>query len=502
LEKIFPNPIGEDVHHKYLDNYGNNDRDPHPPGETDVGDDPYGFIVLDGDEDALQGAFQQNYIFTHVNDGTNIPIQKRETLTRDDPNVLDWVFEHEETFHLIYCRPGKEDECSKIFLGGAADTIISLPRHIGSGPYARVVSMEAVDTAHLSAFHRRKRSVQSHNSTVYNLTIDYRFELIKREDSRVNIRIDYTNLVPYWDDLTGKESDAGTTNSKRAVPRHEKRWWGGYTDWLRKLTTVRASDQGKLPMSIHKNMLLYSKRASCDRNNVKMEAALDVTLDAYFDMNARWAYYAQGSIVPLNIDAIYAYFELEPVASAVLEVQGTAEIQYTSDRLKIIDTLSYPGLAIKGIAAIGPTLDMYGQMEAFARIAGTLTAGAKVTFPRYEMYFPQAPEAEEYQVWSEPRASDEERITGPQMEPILAASVNAYAHFDFHLTPEANLGIRVNSPVGSGGPLMDAQIIGYVNNTLRFQVEGHAKGSLDTPPSASYDIYIKYLYNFGEFPAC
>jgi hypothetical protein len=337
---------------------------------------------------------------------------------------------------------------------------------------------------------------------VYNLTIDYRFELIKREDSRVNIRIDYTNLVPYWDDLTGKESDAGTTNSKRAVPRHEKRWWGGYTDWLRKLTTVRASDQGKLPMSIHKNMLLYSKRASCDRNNVKMEAALDVTLDAYFDMNARWAYYAQGSIVPLNIDAIYAYFELEPVASAVLEVQGTAEIQYTSDRLKIIDTLSYPGLAIKGIAAIGPTLDMYGQMEAFARIAGTLTAGAKVTFPRYEMYFPQAPEAEEYQVWSEPRASDEERITGPQMEPILAASVNAYAHFDFHLTPEANLGIRVNSPVGSGGPLMDAQIIGYVNNTLRFQVEGHAKGSLDTPPSASYDIYIKYLYNFGEFPAC
>ncbi|KAL4863052.1 hypothetical protein BDV12DRAFT_178007 [Aspergillus spectabilis] len=53
-------------------------------------------------------------------------------------------------------------------------------------------------------------------------------------------------------------------------------------------------------------MLLYSKRASGDRGNVKLEAALDVTLDAYFDNNARWAYYTQGSIVPLNIDAITA----------------------------------------------------------------------------------------------------------------------------------------------------------------------------------------------------
>jgi hypothetical protein len=110
--------------------------------------------------------------------------------------------------------------------------------------------------------------------------------------------------------MTGEESDEGPTNSKRELQRHEKRWWGPFTAWLRKLTTVRASDQGKLPLSIHKRMLLYSKRANCPRNNIMLKAGLEVTLDTKLDMNARWAYYAQGTIVPLAIDTIYAYFEL------------------------------------------------------------------------------------------------------------------------------------------------------------------------------------------------
>jgi hypothetical protein len=40
---------------------------------------------------------------------------------------------------------------------------------------------------------------------------------------------------------------------------------------------------------------------------------------------------------------------MEPVAEAVLEIAGNAEMEYRmKERIKIIDTLSYPGLAIKG----------------------------------------------------------------------------------------------------------------------------------------------------------
>jgi hypothetical protein len=55
------------------------------------------------------------------------------------------------------------------------------------------------------------------------------------------------------------------------------------------------------------------------------------------------------------------------------------------------------------------------------------------------MYFLQIPEAEEYQFFSRPNPADENRITGPEMRPILDASVQATATFDFHITPEVNL---------------------------------------------------------------
>lgn len=303
LKKIFPDPKGADVAYQYKDNYGNNNKDPHGPDEDDVGDDPYGFIVLDGDQEALQSKFASNFVFVHEDDGTGKPLKKRTTLTREDPDILTWTFEHEESSHFVYCRPNREDLCDKVFHGSAKDTIISIPRHIGSGPFARVISMEPVPDSLLTDHHLRKRASEKHSSTVYELKFDYDFAAIKREDSTVNIRIDYTNLVPYWDEMTGEESSKGT--SKRSL---DKRWWGSYVDWLKKLNTVRASDEGKLPMSIHKKMTLYRKRASCARGNTRVKAGLDVILDSKIDMNARWAYYAQGTIVPLKVDEVYTYF--------------------------------------------------------------------------------------------------------------------------------------------------------------------------------------------------
>ncbi|KAF2473995.1 chitinase A1 [Lindgomyces ingoldianus] len=493
VKKIFPHPHGFDVVYEYKDNYGNNDHDPHGPDETDVGDDPYGFVLLDGDEGALQGNFPRDYVFVHDDDGTGNPIKRRETLTRDDPDLMDWTFEHEEGTHLVYCRSGREEHCEKIFMDNAYDTIIALPRHIGSGPFARVVSMDPVDETELPPYHIRKRSAADHTSRVYKLVFDYHFENIRREDQTVNIRIDYTNLVPYWDDMTGTESPKGTT--KRS--RHEKRFWGELTDWLKQLTRVQTSDQGKLPMSLHKRMLLYRKRAQCARGNTVLKAGLDVTLDAKFDMNARWAYYAQGTIVPLNVEQIYAYFEMEPVAQATLEVEGNAEIEYRmKERLKIIDTLSYPGLAIKGIAAIGPTLDVYGEMRAKATVAGKLKAGAKITFPRYEIYFPQVKEAEARQKFDKPAESAEQGSKGTDFEPILDASVQASVGVDLLITPEVNLGIKVNTP-SVKGDIVNAQIVGFINNTFRFEVIGKGQGGIGNTPAISYDIFIKYLYNFG-----
>jgi hypothetical protein len=204
----------------------------------------------------------------------------------------------------------------------------------------------------------------------------------------------------------------------------------------------------------------------------------------------------------MNIDTIYTYFKVEPEVLAVLEVQGTATMTYTSDRIKIINTLSYPGLAIKGIAAVGPTLDLYAWMEATAMVSGRLTAGAKVTFPRYKVYFPQTKEAEEYQRWLLPKPEDAQRVKGPEMQPVLDASVNLTALFDFKVTPEVNLGIKVNSPLRKGEAIMDAQIAAFINNTIRFKVQAEASGGIGSGPAASYSVIVSYFYNFGGSVKC
>ncbi|KAL5392826.1 hypothetical protein DPSP01_000523 [Paraphaeosphaeria sporulosa] len=187
---------------------------------------------------------------------------------------------------------------------------------------------------------------------------------------------------------------------------------------------------------------------------------------------------------------------MEPVAQVVLEVAGNAEMEWVSKRLKIIDTLSYPGLAIKGIAAIGPTLDLYGQMKAKATISGQLRAGAKITFPKQLMYFPQVEEAKDYIKQPQATEGDESSSKGTDFVPILDAAVQASVNVDLLITPEVNLGIKVTAPKVSGD-VLNAQIVGFVNNTFRFEVQADGKAGIGNTRAGSYHIYIKYIYNFG-----
>jgi hypothetical protein len=136
---------------QYSANYGNNDREKEPaPGGT-FGQDPYGFVMLDGPEGAISGSFPND--FTIVRREARIKKKKRDIITTDQA-VIDSVFEHkEETIH-VYCnyKPGSP-ECTKIFHYGTKDMIIKLPPHIGDGPFARIVSMEPVDDFELPEHH-------------------------------------------------------------------------------------------------------------------------------------------------------------------------------------------------------------------------------------------------------------------------------------------------------------------------------------------------------------
>ena len=92
-------------------------------------------------------------------------------------------------------------------------------------------------------------------------------------------------------------------------------------------------------------------------------ANLKMYLDADVEMEATYAYYFSGTILPPHVTDTYAYFGLEPSAYLGLRLTGNAQLQATTGRKKLFDTISYPGLSIKGIAAVGPTLDLYGEVR-------------------------------------------------------------------------------------------------------------------------------------------
>lgn len=160
-------------------------------------------------------------------------------------------------------------------------------------------------------------------------------------------------------------------------------------------------------------------------------------LDANVQMEATYAYYFSGTILPSpSITGTYAYFGLEPSAYLGLRVVGNAQMQYQSQRQKLIDTLSYPGLSIKGIAAVGPTLDLYGQIAGRVTLKGELRAGTTVNFGRTEVYWPENADSSAYQKLIGVSASPKAQSTG--LAPSFDASVRADAQLDIIVTPEVN----------------------------------------------------------------
>lgn len=533
--KLWANPHYKDVEWQYADNFGNNNKDTKADGQDAFGDDPYGFVMLDGSENAISHSFSSD--FTVVRRNEKINVTKRSIITRNQ-SIIDTTFDHkEETMH-VFCNHRSSSStgarCNDIFLGGAKDTIIKLPAHEGEGPFGRVVSMELVDGFQLPDHHIRARELKGNTNAVYKVKYDYSFNLIRRADDPVNLRVDYTNLLPYWDEMTDSDPSKrkrsemppvpprpGTPEfdrwrEKRTVKRQSntvittgstqfssssdsldpqaqegpgdarigRRWFGFFTTWLRKLSTVEFKDKGELALGLDKSLLIYSARTGCSGST--LQAGLDINADAQIAMNARYAYYLSGTLVPPVVDDTFAYFGLQPSVYLGIRMNGNAILRYESDRKKLIDTLSYPGLSVRGIAAVGPTLDLYGQLKGQVKLSGQMQIGASYKFEPAEVYWPQDDDSKGYQKIKDLVGSVE--IPDAGLEPRFSASVAASADFDVLMTPEAKMGIKIN------GGIMDAQLVGFVNNTLRFHIEG--KGSTGSGGN-SYDYGVYFLYNLG-----
>lgn len=116
-----------------------------------------------------------------------------------------------------------------------------------------------------------------------------------------------------------------------------------------------------IPLGWARKINLFSAHWGCVGSTVRADLTMD--LEANFQMDATYAYYLSATFIPPGKPEAFAYFGMQPTAYLGLHIEGNAMFQMESQRKRIIDTLTYPGLAVKGIAAVGPTLDIYGQVS-------------------------------------------------------------------------------------------------------------------------------------------
>ncbi|KAJ2980520.1 hypothetical protein NUW58_g6925 [Xylaria curta] len=542
----------DDVSWQWSNNFGNNNKDTSPTNlESDPGDDPYGFVMLDGPPGSIAKQFDRQFTVLTVDEPVNV---KRRSFITTNQTILDSTFEHVEQVVHVYCNfPHDSKHCTEVFNGGVRDTIIKLPAHVGEGPWARVVSMEPDnDPPELPKWTQRKRSESGvHRNGIYKLTFDYDFHLIKRADEEpVFMRVDYTNLQEYWDEVTDEDPKNNNKRKRSAtsgmgfeawksrvdkakrgayadldgfdfertetttdfsptgyVPPSpynsklssrdvdiERRWFGTFVNWLKKVTRITSEESGHLPMGLSKVFNIWSGRIRCENSaGVVITAGLDVTADVRLQMQAKYAYYFSGTVVPPSITDTYVYIGAQPNIYAGVTIRGDAELRYQSDVKKLIQTISYPGLSIKGIATVGPSLDLYGRIEGRITVSGQLRVGAKYTFSPIEMYLPNDEETHD-------KASDQlsNYDTNEQgISPVFQANVRAEVDAHLRVTPELNCGIKVGGQIG---PLKEPFIDGHVSTFMNTSLHFNAEVTADTNGQQSnwqYGYKVELLWRIG-----
>ncbi|KAH8891138.1 hypothetical protein GQ53DRAFT_687387, partial [Thozetella sp. PMI_491] len=523
----------------YDDEYDHNDKDPVRADANKIdGSDAYGFMMLNGAKEAIDDTFGESH--TVVRRSAEIPKVKRDILT-NNKTLLDSVFEHSEETFYVYCNfPKSDSRCQAVWDGGVEDTIVRLPDHVGEGPFARIVSMELAEDYALPEHHLVHRSTEAINENpVYRVTIDYNFHAARQDRGNVNIRIDYTNLLGYWQEMTNSDPDTSSSRIKRSVAEegysmasfkrrvqrgeeHEKtlrkrktpevvrrtpythliesrnlakRWWGTFLRWLEKLTTVRKAEKGDLPLGWAQTLNIFRAQWGCPGKS--WSANLRMDLEAELSMQATYAYYFSTTFIPpTNKPDVFFYFGMEPTAYVGLNLVGNAAARLTTGRKKIIDTLSYPGLAIKGIAAVGPTLDVYGEVRGDLNVHGEMKAGVRVTFPKAQAYWPQDDDKiKEYDEYLDLDLTSHEEPHETEVAPTFEAGVQVTAGLAVIVQPEANVGITVGGGSFTGGiTLISATVTAYLKAALQFKATGSVNlvtGMFD------YEYGAALFYNLG-----
>ncbi|KAF3935447.1 hypothetical protein ABW20_dc0106965 [Dactylellina cionopaga] len=503
---IFPKPLGDNEEEYTMTPDSNTQSEGSTKesilaGSGGGADEAFSFVLVDGTEGAVDNEFSEAW---DVLDQQTSAFQLKKRAWREyrQPGTRNDTFENVIETYRVVCAAGMSaPECKRIFIMNAKDTIIKMPSHIGSGPYARIVSFTHIPDASISysdkkQLNKRRTQLRKRNFALRDLQEEHQvFELVTDFDfasidaaakpgAQVQYRTDWSNLLDYWDDVTDEDPDGSNQGT-----RLKRRWFGSFSNWLKKVTTIRKEDRGTLEMEYEKTFNIFHFEDRCQKGNTLYQAQIDASAYLHMAMSATYSYLFQGQILPVpKTESAYAYFGAEPFVHVLLTLEGSGSVQSTSGDYKIVNGVAWPGLSIKGLIRIGPELNVNARIDSSLSISGKAVAGFAVGFTAFEVAFPQNSDGKGASKNPTKLNKDNHQIFS--VDQTLKAEVKAEGHVSLTITPTLSFGVEA-----LGGKLMKGDIILGVDNTIDLGVS--AAGSADAiegGAGAAFCIWADYVY--------
>jgi len=435
---------------------------------SDIEDeDPFAFVMIDGDTDAYDQSLVDQWSFLDDNGGALH--SKRSSTEHNLFGSRNDTFDNVEEKYQIKCNSllRNDTSCHSIFSGGASNTIAKMPSNVGaSGPYARVISLTPQGSTT-----KRSNVLPRSADQVYDMKVDYDLGAAASESKGdVNFRVDYTNLQEYWDKVTDSPA------------KHKKRWFGDFDTWLEKETSIVQDEKGYLPLTYEGDAKLLELTQNCSGDS---PYKLDLDVNMKVGLHAQYAYYFEGAILPTpKLIAAYSYFSVEPSADILFQLSREATFQSTTGEADLIEDIPFSGMSIKGLIDIGPALAITGSIDISLTFAGELQAGVSANWKKTEIYFPQDLAGQDATVKPSGIKPYLDQDDEPEylITPEFEASATASGHINFNLTPKVRFGISV-----LGGKLSGGFVTAGVENTISV--------GFDSSSTTGFCYWADYLYS-------
>lgn len=296
---------------------------------ADPNNGAFGFVLISGPKDVVSTFSKRDNSHIEVLDCESIESEEKQRL------------------RFICTNDSDDSNCDDILDGGLEGTVIRMPENCGPGSYIVAHSMKRSEDQSIP-HHLFKRSVPSRD--VMDLEFSYDFKLMKRSDEKVQFRIDYSNMVGYWDTVV---DEPGEKRKRSNLPRQmsqrdliDKRFFSeDVASWGDKFDDL---DEPAFFVNLTEpatEVIIDEELKKCNS-----EEYLQIKSEGTCTAHAKFGFTIIGTLQPFTIDDAFGLVDFKYDLAAEVSVKGNAGVdtEYRTTPAHIVPnseaSFSHPGL--------------------------------------------------------------------------------------------------------------------------------------------------------------